>query len=164
MQPPPFSPTFRAFRRDDAATLMQWLESDVGSGLGVPPAGSAWVDHLVTGQNVEGHIAMDQTGRPIGFLRLDGQAGKVLELTVVVHPHWQRRGVGRRIVQHGKQRCLARGSSLLVAVCAERNLKGRRFFTSLGFKSAAGGPDGWLRFELWLHGATTSSAPLVIEP
>jgi GNAT superfamily N-acetyltransferase len=154
---------FAAFRREDAARLVDWLEATPVEGLFVPPGGG-WIDRLVADPNVEAFLAWDDEGRSLGFARVDFHPDRTADITLFVDPQHRRRRVGAALLAESVDRCLLRGHTVLAAICPKSNPAGKRFFESLSFRPAKTRIEGFDRLELWLHEGDGKESPLLIEP
>jgi GNAT superfamily N-acetyltransferase len=155
---------FEPFQRDDSTRLVDWLRATPLQGLGVPPAGSRWVEHLLSDPNVDAFMAKDEEGTDLGFARVNFLPDRTAEITVIVDPRQRRRGVGAALVGEAVERCRRRGRSVLAAICARTNRVARKFFEAAAFRPAKTQIEGFDRLELWLHESNGKESPLLIEP
>ncbi len=74
-------------------------------------------------------------GLPCGFFSYSTDGGRLHLINLAVHPLYQRRGVGSRILEHMKERAL-RESRPLSLGAYKTNSGARRFYERHGFKKS----------------------------
>jgi ribosomal protein S18 acetylase RimI-like enzyme len=151
---------FRPFRETDSALLGAWLTA---CGLGVPPGvdDHTWARRIIQDPNIV-CWAGSQSGRTVGFVRLDMGPDRSAELTLIVHPERRRTGLGMALLDQALRRARAHGLSRLLAVVESDNEGAESFFLQAGFE-AAGSANGFVRMSRLVHRAD-EQPPLEISP
>ncbi len=151
---------FRPFRETDSALLGAWLTA---CGLGVPPGvdDHTWARRVIKDPNIMCWAAT-QSGRTVGFVRLDMGPDRSAELTLIVHPERRRSGLGMALLDQALRRARAHGLSRLLAVVETTNEAAESFFLQAGFEAASAG-NGFVRLSRLVHRAD-KQPPLEISP
>jgi len=94
-------------------------------------------------------------GKPVGFLALQPDCrfhGETIPEIheFVVHPDYQRLGIGHRLMEEALNFLREQGFSRVALWVGEKNEKARRFYERLGFR-VTGKQGAWLRMEKDLH-------------
>ena len=141
---------FRPFRETDSALLGAWLTA---CGLGVPPgvADHTWARRIIRDPNIVCWAAT-QSGRAVGFVRLDMGPDRSAELTLIVHPERRRAGLGMALLDQALRRARAHGLCRLLAVVESANEATESFFLQAGFETA-GADNSCLRLSRLVHRA-----------
>jgi len=106
---------------------------------------AGWLEQLVSSSNQHTTLAASSDGSVLGFVRYgedpgDARNGHIYAL--YVHPRAGRRGIGRRLLEHGLAELAARGERAVTLWVFEANARARGFYAAAGFA-----PDGARRVE-----------------
>jgi ribosomal protein S18 acetylase RimI-like enzyme len=155
--------SFRPFARTDLALLGPWLAD---SGLSVPAlAPDQMARRLTQDPAILCLTACDEHGTPVGFTRLDLSPDDTAEVTLIVAPTQQRRGIGRAMVEHGIELARARGWQRLWALVRTENYAAQRLFEIVGFEQATSPLHGYVHLMRLVHRRPSGMvAPLEIAP
>ncbi len=154
--------SFRPFVRADLALLGPWLAD---SGLSVPAlAPDQLARRLIQDPGILCQAACD-SGQPVGFMRLDLAPDHAAEVTLIVAPQHQRRGIGRALLEHGLELARERGWERLWALVRSENVAAQRLFEMLGFEHGASPLHGYAHLLRLVHRRPSGMvAPLEIAP
>jgi ribosomal protein S18 acetylase RimI-like enzyme len=97
------------------------------------------IDADVEGERARGVFVWEEDGQVVGYVttRLDpdSRIGWIPNLAVL--PAWQRRGVGRRLMEAALAYLREQGMECAKIETLEQNAVGSRFYPSLGFREVA---------------------------
>ncbi|MEZ5962368.1 MAG: GNAT family N-acetyltransferase [Planctomycetota bacterium] len=163
MDSPPLALRFRPFERADLALLGAWL---VQTGLSVPAlAPEQLARRLMEDPAILCLAACDATDGPVGFMRLDLSPDRAAEVTLIVSPSMFRRGIGRRMLEHGIALAREHGWHRLWALIRTENLPAQSLFERAGFEEAANPLHGYVHLVRLVHRRPSGMvAPLEIAP
>lgn len=151
----------RPFEARDLERLLQWLTA---AGLGTSPRLPAplLLKRLTEDPAIVCRV-WSEGGVAVGCYRLDLAPDRTAELTLIVDPARQRRGVGAAMAEAALQECRRRRLRALVAVVRQSNEQAQRFFAAIGFEGSGIPVPGFVHFVRLIHRAE-AAAPLEIQP
>jgi ribosomal protein S18 acetylase RimI-like enzyme len=159
----PLPLSFRPFASADLALLGPWLAE---AGFSVPAMAPARMARRLTEDPaIRCVTACDAAGQPAGFVRLDLSPDRAAELTLIVCPARQRRGIGRALLEHALALARQRGWQRLWALVRSENTPARRLFAAVGFEEEQSPLHGYVHLVRLVHRRPSGAvAPLEIAP
>lgn len=99
-------------------------------------------------------LVADQQGEILGFatygqFRASNGYRHTMEHTIILKPHINRRGVGRKLMDSIERHARAHGVHSMFAGVSHRNPDGIAFHTSVGYKEVARLPEVGRKFDRW---------------
>jgi ribosomal protein S18 acetylase RimI-like enzyme len=125
----------RAARRDELSEIvtlynLMWVDSD--------PLDHKLAENIfdeMQGKPNQGMYVAETGGRVVAsFMMLINDGGECVVENVVVHPKFQRHGIGKRMMSFVADRCRETGCRRLVISSAEKRESSSGFYESLGFR------------------------------
>lgn len=124
----------------DAERLRAWRNDPevVSQSLSGQPVGerehAAWLERTLADARARLYVVEDD-GRPIGQVRLTGEAGGAVEVHVALAPEARARGIGRRVLRLAAARAAAElDAPTVVARVLPSNERSLRAFLAAGFR------------------------------
>jgi GNAT superfamily N-acetyltransferase len=140
-------------RLSPQARLDRW-----GHAVVRPARELAWLSELAGSEHLAVGACDGARGAPVGLARYVRSGVDVAEIAVTVLDEWQRRGLGRRLLEELCDEARAHGVRALTAAIGAENLRAIRLFASLGARRTDPTDHGLLGYALALSRAPDGAA------